>query len=322
MIDPRRIFRRIRRMSAPVVHGFRWLGLRIRRLFPSRHDWDLAVCSIFKNEAPYFAEWLEFHELSGVQHFFLYDDGSTDDFMPILQPWIDRGLVTVRKAGHRRQVAVYNHCLRHGARRARWVAFIDLDEFLFNPSGEELPSVLEKYSGCSGVFVHWILFGSNGHVRPPAEGVLRSYTKSMSIESAIRDDFDHEPRGTSDGGTSSRARNGKSIVDPRAVVVAGVHSPHRLAWGHLVDENLRRRSGGPNALGEEFSCDVLRINHYWSRSLEELEMKIARGRASVNVGIKYNLERSLEREKLLNEIEDDVILSAEAKLRARQKQGN
>lgn len=30
----------------------------------------LAVCAIFRDEAPYLAEWIEFHRLVGVEHFY------------------------------------------------------------------------------------------------------------------------------------------------------------------------------------------------------------------------------------------------------------
>ena len=37
----------------------------------------LSVCAIYRNEAPYLAEWIEFHRLVGAERFFLYDNGST-----------------------------------------------------------------------------------------------------------------------------------------------------------------------------------------------------------------------------------------------------
>lgn len=43
-----------------------------------KHDY-LSIGAIFKDEAPYLAEWIEFHRLVGVEHFFLYDNLSTDE---------------------------------------------------------------------------------------------------------------------------------------------------------------------------------------------------------------------------------------------------
>ena len=38
----------------------------------------IAVCAIFKDEAPYLLEWIAFHKMIGVDLFVLYDNGSTD----------------------------------------------------------------------------------------------------------------------------------------------------------------------------------------------------------------------------------------------------
>ena len=33
----------------------------------------LSICAIYRDEAPYLVEWIEFHRLVGVEHFYLYD---------------------------------------------------------------------------------------------------------------------------------------------------------------------------------------------------------------------------------------------------------
>jgi hypothetical protein len=37
----------------------------------------LAACTIYRDDAAYLTEWIEFHLLMGVERFFLYDEGST-----------------------------------------------------------------------------------------------------------------------------------------------------------------------------------------------------------------------------------------------------
>ena len=54
----------------------------------------IAVACIIKNEGPYLKEWLEYHKLIGVEHFYVYDNESTDDTKDILKPYIDSGEVT------------------------------------------------------------------------------------------------------------------------------------------------------------------------------------------------------------------------------------
>ena len=76
----------------------------------------IAVCAIFKDEAPYLLEWLAFHKLVGVDLFFLYDNDSSDGGSDIVQrsdfarnvkliPWHDRP----------GQLSAYNHFRCHYA---------------------------------------------------------------------------------------------------------------------------------------------------------------------------------------------------------------
>ena len=51
------------------------------------------VLAAFKNEAPYLKEWIEFHLMVGFEKFFLYQNNSTDDYMSVLRPYIDSGVV-------------------------------------------------------------------------------------------------------------------------------------------------------------------------------------------------------------------------------------
>lgn len=59
------------------------------------------VVTLFRNEGPYLVEWIEYHRLVGVDRFWLYDNGSTDDGPRRLQPYIAKGVVGELGAGSR-----------------------------------------------------------------------------------------------------------------------------------------------------------------------------------------------------------------------------
>lgn len=91
----------------------------------------LSVCAIAKDEGPYFKEWLDWHICQGVQKFYIYDNNSTDETKAVLSPYVEKGLVEyVYWAGYRMQLAAYDDCLERHRLDTRWLAFIDLDEFL------------------------------------------------------------------------------------------------------------------------------------------------------------------------------------------------
>ncbi len=54
---------------------------------------DLAVVAILKNEGPYLKEWLDYHLLAGVKHFYLYDNESPDNQAEVAKPYVEAGLV-------------------------------------------------------------------------------------------------------------------------------------------------------------------------------------------------------------------------------------
>ena len=145
-----------------------YLRERWPRPFGTRPPIALAVCAIFRDEARYLAEWVSFHRIQGVERFYLYDNRSSDDWATELAPEIEAGIVEVQHwpfvPG---QLGAYKHCLEQHRDEARWIAFIDVDEFLFSPTGRPVPDVLRGFDTHSGVVVNWRMYGTSGHKDPP-----------------------------------------------------------------------------------------------------------------------------------------------------------
>src|SRR5262245_8788071 len=55
----------------------------------------LSLVAIIKNEASYLDEWLEFHQLVGCEHIYLYDNGSSDNTSQVAHPYVEAGYVTL-----------------------------------------------------------------------------------------------------------------------------------------------------------------------------------------------------------------------------------
>ena len=63
--------------------------------FARQKMYELSACAVIKNEAKYIKEWIEFHRIVGVEHFYLYNNGSTDRIYKVLRPYIRQGIVTL-----------------------------------------------------------------------------------------------------------------------------------------------------------------------------------------------------------------------------------
>ena len=145
--------------------------------------YDLAVVSIMKNEAPYVKEWLDYHILAGVQHFYIYDNESPDNLKEILQPYIDKGIVTYKfYPGKARQYEAYNEAFQDYKFFCRYLAFIDADEFIFpqNDKGivEVVDEVLKDKPRAGALVANIYYFGSNNlETADYTKGVLERFTR-------------------------------------------------------------------------------------------------------------------------------------------------
>ena len=222
---------------------------------PTRY---LSIAAKFKDEAPNLAEWLEFHQLVGVEHVYLYDNGSTDSPCTVLEPYIREGFVSVIPwafpwtTHERMQRLAFAHAILNFGSHWRWMAFIDIDEFLFPVAVNSLPAALADYESLPAVAAYWTMYGFNGHQTRPAGLTIENYTKRAPDGVRI---------------------NLKSIVDPSKVI--GIRSVHRFdfAEGRQIVYDEQKRLVHTKKFGPS---NILRLNHYFTRSQDEFARKIAR----------------------------------------------
>lgn len=221
----------------------------------------LSIVAIVKNEADDIQEWIEFHRMVGVTHFYIYDNESDDHLRDVLKPYLEEGIVTYTWwPGSDQQLAVYNDAIARYQYRTRYMAVIDADEFLFPVENVNLLDVIDGIyaldfrAGC--ICVNWREYGSSGfEVRP--EGLL---TETHLYRGA--DNF-------------MKNAHVKAVCNPRKVEqFVNPHFPAMKEKSMIITEegtmcNLSYRF--------ERSCKKLRINHYYIKSKDEFYKKARRG---------------------------------------------
>lgn len=220
----------------------------------------LAVCAIAKDEGPYFKEWIEWHRRMGVEKFYIYDNESTDSTREVLQPYIASGLVEYRYfPGYRKQLAAYDDCFETHRFETRWLAVIDLDEFIVPLKDDSISTFLKRFEDFSSVEINWLCYGSGGAEKKSDEPVMKRFKRHAKADHPLN-------------------RWVKSIVNPRRVTsMIGCHEAARLS-GVAADSHgcpIRKHFGERPS-----QQDVIRVNHYAVRSREEFIEKQNRGRAS------------------------------------------
>ncbi len=218
----------------------------------------LGVCCIAKDEDYYIEEWVKHHLLIGADKIIIFDNASKKPLREILAQYINADLVHLYEvAGSGRQIHVYHHCLQEYKDLFKWIAFIDADEFLIPKEYDDIRLTLTDYEQYGGLGVHWVEFGSSGHLGRPSPSQLLNYTQRFPL--------DH-----------LKNMHIKSIIQPKRT--SSACDPHCFQFKdnwHCVDENYFPLQGptGP------FTNEKIQLNHYYYRSEEDYYLKITRGRA-------------------------------------------
>jgi hypothetical protein len=244
---------------------------------------ELAVATIFKNEAPYLREWIEFHRLVGIERFYLYDNGSDDGSRAVLEPYRRAGTVVITDwPWHPGQISAYTHCAHTYADDAAWIAFIDIDEFFFAPDGQDLRVVLAEFDRpeIGGIGVNYADFGTSGHLTRPSSLVIESYLHRVGLETCIPLPHLLLAEGLDPADSASyypMCAHVSSVVRPgRVLRFRSSHYAEYHPGAHAVTENGDPTQG---PLTERVSMRRLRMNHYWTKSVEECKQKCLRGRS-------------------------------------------
>lgn len=144
---------------------------------PSEHL--LAASIRVKDEARFLPEWLAHHHNLGVEHFFVYDNNSSDDTEAVVAPFVERGLVTyVPWPNVPASPSCEADLLARFGHRCSWVAFFDADEFLFETEPGALRKTLREYGHKPAIAINWRFFGSAGHESIPAGLVTERFDRA------------------------------------------------------------------------------------------------------------------------------------------------
>lgn len=131
-------------------------------------------------------EWIDFHRLAGVDHFYFYDNDSSDNLKEVLQPYIDEGIVEYEACpGKRPQCEAYNRAVKAHRWDCRYMGFIDDDEFVYCVDQKQsikdvLHEVLDGNNDAVTLTVDRANFGSSGHEKADySVGVLDPVSQQL-----------------------------------------------------------------------------------------------------------------------------------------------
>ena len=248
----------------------------------------LSIFAYFRDEAKYLKEWIEFHREVGVEHFYLLNNWSKDDWEGALRPYVDKGIVDVVtwnskycKGGAEAGSDSKHMRLKNFAfsnmdmqKETQWLAMIDVDEYLFPTSkNESLKDILKEFEEFGGVGVNRLYFGSSGHKKPPSGLIIENY-----IFRAIQ---------------AQGMRNVKSIANMDYFIkpdwTRAAHANEYSEGRFTVDQDKKMIPRGVKGLREP-KFHRLRINHYFTGCTSDWRDRMERSSAKyVSSGGKRNI---------------------------------
>lgn len=217
----------------------------------------ICLVAILRDEEPFLDEWLVYHKMLGIDHFYLYDDAPDLPLQKLLQPHAEYITIIPWHNMHQvlpgvnRQTKAYMHAVAEYGAGFEWITFIDGDEFIVLRHHHTLNDFLAGFSQAVSVSLHWHVFGHNGFYDDPPGLITALLTRRKEIPNT----------------------NVKSITRPEAIIE--IRSAHGcvLNKNGWVDANNREY----NNLLYKGKTDLAHINHYQCRSFKRWMQRVKRG---------------------------------------------
>lgn len=218
---------------------------------------------MFKNEAESLEEWLLHYLHRGVDHFYMINDKSNDEFMDIVTMY-DKYITlfnSVENKSKDKGTQTYNinkYFLNSQVPESKWILTCDLDEYIWSPLTLNILDIVNDFENRKAYAfgISMTFFGSNGHIKQPA-CVVNSFTKRQKIP-YIREIYGEKRFIVNNIKTISLAENIKSL----GLHIVEYKNPETLTVIQKPD----------TPINETF----LRLNHYrlqskdrWMKRLRE-----------------------------------------------------
>lgn len=268
--------------------------------------YKISIGMVVKNEGPYLLEWLAWHKLMGVDHFFIADNGSTDGSSEMLREFDSQGLITLidfpSEDGVAPQLPAYKKILSKADGITEWIAFIDADEFFNikdNVNLKEFISCVPEDIGA--IAVNWAIYGSSGR-NLPGDGLVNERFTSRAEKSF---------------GVNSHY---KSILKMKSLT-SEIFNPHHFelkdsfSYVNTKFEPLISHEKHGKGLSNTIVWENVRLNHYVVKSWCEFWVKkVARGRATTSLqrdanffhGHNRNEEKDMIPSNVIEDLKDEM----------------
>lgn len=242
-----------------------------------------------------------------VDKIILYDNNeiNEEDFFDILKNEIENNFVKIIniRGFVRPQKKAYNHCYKYNKYYYEWIAFYDVDEYLYILNSTDLNKFLSSsiFKKCQSIIINWKYYGDNNKIFYEPQPLNKRFSKPVNLTGEIlKDKYIYSA-------AKSIVRGGLNLI--------WAHFPHYLK------NTINCRPNG-NVLIEYFSppeYSTAYIKHFATKSTEEYIEKLNKGDVFEITNESYFINKIKEYYFLFNKITKEKINLINNKLKYKIK---
>lgn len=241
----------------------------------------ILLCCIGRLENAYIKEFVEYYKILGVTNICLFDNNydGEEDFNDVIGDYIKDGFVILKDYRNRKvcQLDAYNECYKTYGGEYDWIAFFDIDEFMFINCNKTIGEYLARpeFNEYDMLHINCLLFGDGGQLRNDGRYLLHRITQPLDINHSTEYKFPDN-------------FHVKSIIRGGLKEVLWTCTPHTPvcnikccnSFGILCD-------GNSPFVGYDFRNAGIR--HFTTKTAEEYAQKIKKGFPDANPKTKVDM---------------------------------
>ena len=225
----------------------------------------ILLCAVAKDENKYILEFIHYYRNMNFSKIIIYDNNEIngENFLDILKNYIEINFVKIIniRGFQRPQKKAYDHCYKYNKYNYEWIAFFDIDEFLFLFNYTFINDFLSSnvFYNCQSIIINWKYYGDNDKLYYEPKPLRERFIKPVNITEEIM-------------------KNEYIYSAAKSIVRGGLH----LIWGHFPHyfKNIVNCRPNGNILENYLSppdYSKAYIKHYTTKSTEEFIERLNKG---------------------------------------------